>query len=846
MSGEFAEHGKAILARGYLPVPIAPGTKRPSIPAWENFRATTTTNDLGRFSGHGLGILCGQGDWPIAALDVDSVDPALVAEFTQWCRRELGPSCERIGAPPKTLLVYRSAEPWRKQSSVWLANGSAVRHRLEILGNGQQFVAYAIHPTTRQPYRWVDPYGGLEYLDAGALPVINAGQASAAIQTFQSLAAARGYQPASKAPAAIAAASAGDIFGEQPLGLSIPQIRDLLDFIPGADDYDTWIRVGLAVHCESGGSDDGMELWNEWSAKAANYSGWESCAAKWASFEREVRKLTGQWLRARANEYKKSLSRQERDIDLATVLQKISGTKHSDELLNEIASYAGVVAKRDLSLQIQIEAAIKTKFEQLTGTKITASQVRAALRAPRADAELVPAIGPVISYPLNQAGNADRMIARYGKNLMYALGLGWYKWTGATWVKADTIEIEHLAYETVRALPEEFTKLAQNAEVAKELQAFASMSQSVSMVEAMAKLVTLTSGLTVRADQLDRNRSLIGCTNGTIDLATGLLLPADRSHRITMSTHLEYQPDIKSELWELTVLQALGNNVDMLTFLQRLMGYALLGTADEDVLAIPYGMGCNGKSTIFNTLRLALGDYGRMASANTFVHTSTNGGSGGTAREDILRLRNARMVYVTEPNEDSILKEDVVKSMTGGEPIPARGLYERSSVEVAPTWLCVLPTNHKPLIKGDDYGIWRRLLPIAFNVNFDEDLRFIKDPQREEKLADELPAVLAWCVRGALDYQLHGFLRPAPVQRAAADYRRDMDLLGEWIAECCVVGPGHKASAVQLWSSWRIWAEPRGELKLISSMRLLDRRLRARYPLVNREFVGIAPKSEWI
>ena len=782
----------------------------------------------------------------MAAVDVDSTDPELVDAYVAWCRHNLGTGCERVGNAPKILLVYRSAEPWRKSASAWLLNGSdVIRHRVEILGAGQQFVAYAIHPDTHQPYRWTDPRGGLDHVPADALPVITAAQAAEALHVFEAMAAARGYTR--KAQTLAPPASAIDAGAEPPLGLSIPQLRDLLDFATGADDYDTWIKTGLAIHAETGGDIDGLTLWNEWSSKAPNYVGYEDCEKRWSSFDRESRRITGRWLRARVADHKRQLNRQEKALDLESIIGRITSTKHADELLNEIAADAGIVARRDLSLQIQIEAAIRSRFEALTNTKITAAQVRSAMRTPaRTDSieTLAPAAPSKTQHPFNQAGNADRLLDRYGRNLMYALGLGWYRWGGATWVKSDPLEIEHLAYETVRALPEEFATI-ENAEKAKEAARFALASQSTSMVEAMAKLATLSKGVTCRADALDRNRNLIGCKNGTLDLQTGLLLPADRAHRITMTTHLDYDPEARSELWEQTVFDTLSGDAGLTSFLQRLMGYALLGMADEDVLAIPYGSGCNGKSTIFNLLRIALGDYGRMASAATFTQSSGTGtATGGTAREDLLRLRNARFVYVTEPNEDSILREDVVKAMTGGEPIPARGLYERASVEIQPTWLCIIPTNHRPLIVGDDYGIWRRLLPIPFTVNFDSDLRYVKDPQREEKLLDHLPAILAWCVRGALDYQLHGFHKPAVVDTAIDSYKTDMDLLSEWIVDCCELGPQCRATKAQLWASWRIWAEPRGELRLIPSSRKLARRIAVRYQAISaNEFIGIAIKN---
>ncbi|MCW3678891.1 DNA primase, partial [Burkholderia cenocepacia] len=110
--------------------------------------------------------------------------------------------------------------------------------------------------------------------------------------------------------------------------------------------------------------------------------------------------------------------------------------------------------------------------------------------------------------------------------------------------------------------------------------------------------------------------------------------------------------------------------------------------------------------------------------------------------------------------------EGLIKAMTGGDPIPARGLWSKTTIEVVPTWVAFMPTNHKPIVKGDDHAIWRRLMLVPFERNFDKDATIKKDPSRAERLAAELPGVLAWCVRGALAYQQHG-LRPTSSVAAA-------------------------------------------------------------------------------
>jgi putative DNA primase/helicase len=295
---------------------------------------------------------------------------------------------------------------------------------------------------------------------------------------------------------------------------------------------------------------------------------------------------------------------------------------------------------------------------------------------------------------------------------------------------------------------------------------------------------------------------------------------------ITNSTGVEYNPKAKCPLFEKTVLDAFFGAQEMVEFFRRLMGYAILGNPKENLIVIPFGDGSNGKSTVLTTIFKALGDYAKMTPAETFLGEGKS--SAGGAREDLLRLRGARFVYVGEPDENKELKEGLVKSMTGGESIIARGLYSRVSVEFIPTWTVVMPTNHKPIIKGGDHGIWRRLMMVPFTRNYDKDASVKKDPSRTEKLKNELQGVLAWLVQGALEYQQIGLNEPKQTKDAKDAYKDEMDLLGDWIRECCEEGD-FKETSQNLWVSWKQYAEARNELRYIPSSRSLGRRMASRF-----------------
>src|SRR5690606_19806590 len=180
MAGYFEREGRALLSNGYLIIPIKPGHKRPALEHWQSSRLGAS--DLARYPTHGVGVLCGQGARPIVAIDVDTTDEELASRFVAWCQDNLGLTCERVGKAPKILLVYRAAaEGWGKATGAWFEDELGERHRLEVLGKGQQFVAYHVHPDTGQPYEWVDFYGGIESVAASELPVITEEQVAQAM-----------------------------------------------------------------------------------------------------------------------------------------------------------------------------------------------------------------------------------------------------------------------------------------------------------------------------------------------------------------------------------------------------------------------------------------------------------------------------------------------------------------------------------------------------------------------------------------------------------------------------------------------------------------------------------------
>ena len=244
----------------------------------------------------------------------------------------------------------------------------------------------------------------------------------------------------------------------------------------------------------------------------------------------------------------------------------------------------------------------------------------------------------------------------------------------------------------------------------------------------------------------------------------------------------------------------------MTDYLQKVVGYALTGNTSEHVIFFLYGTGANGKSTFLEALRAAVGGYAQVMSPETLAKSKSTGG--GKARGDLVRLKGARLVTTIETEEGRRLAEGLVKQMTGGDTMVARALYS-SEVEFMPTHKIFLATNHRPVITGTDWAIWRRIHLVPFKVEIPEDER-IRD-YFDVVLRDELEGILAWAVQGCVTWQREGGLHPPKdVVAAGTEYRTDMDRIGAFLNEECVRAQGKRVRAGEVYAAYQDWCKEGG------------------------------------
>lgn len=418
----------------------------------------------------------------------------------------------------------------------------------------------------------------------------------------------------------------------------------------------------------------------------------------------------------------------------------------------------------------------------------------------------------LVTAHMTDLGNRDRLIACHGQDIRYHDALGWLAWTGSHWhVGAEHVVMEFAA-STVRAIYPAASS-ASDQDRRQALAKHAARSESAPRIRAMVELARNHASIRVELDALDADPWLLCVRNGVVDLRTGELRHHRQEDLITRKVPIDYDPDARAPRWE-KYLAEVQPNPEVRAFLQRFLGYVLTGQTGEQVFLILHGPGSNGKSVLVNTLLKLLGGYGASPPFTTFLQRRPD-----APTNDLADLRGARLALASEPDAGARLSESVVKRITGQDPITARHHYKEFQTFI-PVCKVVLVGNHKPRIRGTDNAIWRRVLLVTFDVTIPDD---DCDQFLPQKLLAELSGILAWAVRGCLEWQRDGLRAPDAVRAATASYRQEEDHFGRFLEDVCEIGKDLSVTPKALREAYVAWCEREGEDPL--GVRTVARRL---------------------
>lgn len=399
--------------------------------------------------------------------------------------------------------------------------------------------------------------------------------------------------------------------------------------------------------------------------------------------------------------------------------------------------------------------------------------------------------------------NGRALVAAHGPDMRYCPAWkSWLTWTGTHWQRDKSRLVMRWAKHTIKDLARLMHQMDndQSTKLMKHIQA----SLSTAKLKAMVENAESEDDITVQPDDFDRDPFLLNCANGTIDLRTGTLRTADRADYITKCLSVAYDAKATCPRWEAFLDRAMGGKQGLVAFLHRAVGYSLTGSTIEQCLFILHGPTKTGKSTFLSRLLDLLGPYGTNADMESFMHKERT-----EIRNDLADLAGARVVCALEAQEGKRLNESLIKQLTGGvDQVKARFLFE-DYFTFTPQFKVFLGTNHKPVIRDNNQAIWERIRLVPFIVQIPLKER---DKALDATLHEEIAGILAWAVRGCLAWQRENSLaEPTEVAEYTSDYQKEMDVLGRFVDECCLLHIQTQAKLSDLYSAYKQWCEASSE-----------------------------------
>lgn len=400
----------------------------------------------------------------------------------------------------------------------------------------------------------------------------------------------------------------------------------------------------------------------------------------------------------------------------------------------------------------------------------------------------------------------------------------WLRWNGQVWQWCLSGEQDVLAKqasnELIRRAAQAFA-CNPRGEENKLIQANAKQTLNNQKRADMLRAASTEPGMWIGSmAELDADPMLLGCSNGVINLTTGTLLTSDPKILITKQVRATYQPEAKAALWERFISECFLGDSETIRYIQKALGYSLTGDVGEEVMHFFYGVGSNGKTLLTNVIYNILSDYAAIADTDLLMRKDKTNDN--TPTPDIARLQGKRFVIANEVEEGRRLNDKNLKTLASKQNMHARELYGKT-FEFAPQHKIFVTTNHKPYVSDQSEGAWRRIRMVPFlnRVSGDQ-----IDFDLEGKLMKEASGILNWLIRGCLMWQEERLNPSSAIERSSSEYRRESDVFGLFISECCKEGPEEKVDQQALFNRWRLWCIENGHQ--VGSKRTLTMRLEIR------------------
>ena len=363
--------------------------------------------------------------------------------------------------------------------------------------------------------------------------------------------------------------------------------------------------------------------------------------------------------------------------------------------------------------------------------------------------------------------------------------------------------------------------------------------------------------LVINMTDFDSDPYLLNCRNGVYDMREHKFRFAKPEDYFTLSVSCNYPTGIsthKCDRWYSFVDEIMEGDKEKAAFLQRALGYSLLGVNREECMFLAYGRTRSGKGTLFNTIAKVLGmgtDTGYGGSINSsLVCESKFKDKDYNAPEPMLAdTVGIRYLTLSETKKGALLDVNAIKSLTGRDPRKTRQLH-CPAFTFTPQFTMWLSTNFLPKVNDDSLFKSDRLWVIEFNKHFEEDDRdYSLKEIFEDK--DNQAVILKWLLDGYKMYTEQGLNPPACIREATARYARINDRILCFKEDCLEDAPGERVSRGLLYSKYKEWCDdeergynPLGSSSFYTEMERFYKQGRTSTPSTLRYFANVKLKND--
>lgn len=398
---------------------------------------------------------------------------------------------------------------------------------------------------------------------------------------------------------------------------------------------------------------------------------------------------------------------------------------------------------------------------------------------------------------MSDLNRAQMMVSQNRQTIRYNHVMrSWYIWNKKIWKQDKNGQIFQIAKQTINSL---YRYILPNIDPDKKRKFMGQLLKAESQhgLKTMIESAENEPGMPIETSSFDAYPDFLNVHNGTIDLATGELLNHKREMYLTKMISFDYDKNATCPNWMNFIETTFQSDKEVIEFIQRFFGYSLTGRTSEQVFLIFYGHGSNGKGVLLDTVSNVMEIFATTTTPETIMKKRNERAS----TNDLADLWGARFVTTSETDSYQELDEGRIKRITGQDKIKCRFLYQEW-FEYLPEYSLVLMTNHEPVIKSHDHSIWRRVLKINFNHKMDEAKKNLK---LREELMEEKEGILKWMIDGAVKWYDDGLKIPESVRQSTTEYKRELDVIGDFIEMCLVTGADVKITNTELYKCYEWW-----------------------------------------